>query len=171
MGESKGKKNGCSSIDVDTAFRLQRDEMKMHTKWHLLVSLTIAAASLPFNQSIPFLTVQLFGHYITIFVLCIVVGVLIDVDHIVDFWLNRWRLSETLESRFQNGKMFVVFHGVENVAVLATLSIVFPFLIFPTASYTCHIVMDMYSNDVSFQAYFYTVRFGRKLFPNTRKVN
>ena len=141
----------------------------MYTKWHLLASLAIATASLPFTQNVPFLTVQLFGYSVTVFVLCIASGVLIDVDHIVDFWLNKGRHSETLESRFRHGRMFVVLHGVENVAILAALSVIFPFLMFPAASYTCHMIMDINSNGVSFQAYFYAIRFGRKLVHTTRK--
>jgi hypothetical protein len=136
----------------------------MHTKWHLLASVAIAAISLGFTQHVPFVTAEVFDHEITAFALCIAVGVLVDVDHIIDFWMNRWRMNETLESRFRRGKMYVIFHGVENIAVLVVLSAIFPFLIFPTASYACHLTMDMYSNDVSFQAYFYTIRFGRKLF-------
>ena len=59
--------------------------------------------------------------------------------------------------------MILVFHGMENTIVLAALSIVFPFLFFPTIAYACHIVLDMLTNKISFQAYFYTVRFRVRL--------
>jgi hypothetical protein len=92
-------------------------------------------------------------------------GVFVDVDHIVDYLLNGRHVShESLKSRFRRGRMFVVFHGIENVIILTGLSIAFPFLIFPTASYICHIAMDIQGNGVSFQAYSYLVRFGKKLF-------
>lgn len=129
----------------------------------MLASSVIAAFSLFFNQQTPFLTVELFGYNFTVFILCIVFGVLIDVDHIVDYRLNRWHMSESLESRFKKGRMFVVFHGIENIIILAALSIFFPFLIFPAASYFCHMAMDIYSNEVPFQAYSYVVRFGKKM--------
>jgi len=59
--------------------------------------------------------------------------------------------------------MYVVFHGVENVVLFTVLAAVWPFLAFPAMSYTCHLAMDVYGNGVPFKAYFYTVRFGRKL--------
>ncbi len=135
----------------------------MYPQWHFLASLAIGLISLLFNQNVPFFTVQLFGLTVTVFVLCMLVGVLIDFDHVIDFRLNKGNLSESLESKYRNGRMILVFHGMENTIVLAVLSIVFPFLIFPTIAYACHIVLDMHSNGVSFQAYFYTVRFRRKL--------
>jgi hypothetical protein len=122
----------------------------LYPQRHLLASLVIAALSLLFNQKVPFLTVELFGYDFTVFLLCVVFGVLIDVDHVVDYRLNRWHMSESLESRFKKGRMFVVFHGIENIVILAALSIVFPFLIFPAARYFCHMAMDIYSNEVPF---------------------
>ena len=95
----------------------------LYPQRHLLASLVIATVSLFFNQKVPFFTVELFGYNFTVFILCIVFGVLIDVDHIVDYRLNRWHMSESLESRFKKGRMFVVFHGIENIVILAALSI------------------------------------------------
>lgn len=137
----------------------------MDSNRHLLATLALATISLFFNQRVPFLAVELFGHDFTVFFLCIVFGVFVDVDHIVDYRLNRWHLSDSLESRFRRGRMFVVLHGIENIIVLTGLSIAFPFLIFPTASYLVHMALDIHYNGVSFQAYFYTVRFGKKLLP------
>jgi hypothetical protein len=139
------------------------DWLKMYPQWHFLASLLIGLISFIFNQNVPFFTVQLFGANVTVFALCIIVGVIIDVDHIIDIHLYREKFSESNESRYRNGRMILVFHGMENTIVLATLSTVFPFLLFPTISYTCHIVLDMLSNRISFQAYFYTVRFRVKL--------
>jgi hypothetical protein len=117
--------------------------------------------SLLFNQNTPFLDIELFGYDITIFVLCVVVGVFIDIDHIIDIF-KRCAFG-SLESRFREGRLIILFHGIENAVILSGLSIAFPFLIFPSISYICHMIMDVYGNNVSFQAYFYTVRFGRKL--------
>ena len=130
----------------------------MHAKWHLFVSLTVAVCSLPFNQATPFLSVKLFGHEIAVLFLCLVTGVVVDIDHIIDFRINRRLIHESLESRFRNGRMFVAFHGIENIVILVGLSIFFPFLDFPTISYICHIIMDVHSNGAPYQAYFYTVR-------------
>lgn len=135
----------------------------MYPQRHLLASLVVATVSLLFSQKTPFLAIKLFGYDFAVFALCIVFGVFLDVDHVIDYRLNRGRSFESLESRFEKGRMYVVFHGVENVLLFTVLAVVWPFLVFPAISYICHMVMDVYGNGVPFQAYFYTVRFGRKL--------
>jgi len=135
----------------------------LYPQRHLIASLAVATVSLFFNQKTPFLIVELLGYNLAVFLLCILFGVFIDVDHILDYRLNKWQMSESLESRFKKGRMFVVFHGIENIIILAALSVVFPFLIFPAASYFCHMAMDIYSNDVPFQAYSYIIRFGKRI--------
>jgi hypothetical protein len=135
----------------------------MYPQWHFLASLPIGLISLLFNQTVPFFTVQLFGLNMTVFVLSILAGVLIDIDHVIDFHLYKKSFSENNESRYKNGCMILVFHGAENIIVLAILSIVFPFLFFPTMAYACHIILDMHGNGISFQEYFYVVRLRKKL--------
>jgi len=144
---------------------------EMRVKWHFVASLAIAIVSLFFNQSVPFLVVELFGYTITVFILCFAVGVFVDVDHIVDIRLNRGYFFESVEGAYRDGRWFVVFHGAETVVVLCGLSIVFPFLMFPTACYICHMLMDFYANGVSFQAYFYVVRFGRMLIHKSKRAH
>jgi len=121
--------------------------------------LAIATVSLAFSQKTSFITVELFDHDFTIFVLCVFFGVLIDIDHILDYRLNRHYYHEGLESRYEKGKMCVIFHGMENTIVLTILSVAYPFLIFPTISYTIHMTMDIMGNDVPARAYLYTIRF------------
>jgi len=135
----------------------------LYPQKHLAASFLVAAASLFFDQKTPILTVNLFGFNLTVFILSILIGVLPDIDHIIDFRLNRNARCETLESQFENGRMYVPFHGFEAAILLAILAAFQPFLIFPTISYIIHMAMDAYGNNVSPQAYFYTVRFGRKL--------
>jgi hypothetical protein len=122
----------------------------------------VATVSLLFNQSVPFVRIELFGVELSVFVLCIAVGVLLDFDHLIDFRMNRDQRWMSLEQRFRKGRMFVVFHSFENAIILAVLAFFFPFLVFPTISYICHIAMDAYGNKVSWHAYFYVFRFGRK---------
>jgi hypothetical protein len=121
--------------------------------------------SLFFNQTVPFFGVELFSHDISVSALCLVVGVFVDTDHVIDYRLSKGHVG-SLESRFRNGRMYVVFYGIENIIVLAGLSLVFPFLVLPTVSYLCHMTMDVYGNGVPFQAYSYTIRFGRKFTHN-----
>lgn len=130
----------------------------MYPDKHSIVALAVGAASLFFNQKTPLLTIEVFGINITVFCLCLISGVLIDLDHLVDFQLNRWHRHESLEAQFEKGRMYVPLHGIENIPILAALSIVFPFLIFPTISYLLHMIMDIYSNNVTHKAYFYTIR-------------
>jgi hypothetical protein len=131
----------------------------MSPRWHFLVGLLVAAVSLLFNQSFPFIRIEVFGVELTVFALCIAVSVLLDFDHLLDFKLNRNLRWMNLEQLFKEGKMYVVFHSVENAMILVFLSLFFPFLIFPTISYICHIMMDALGNNVSWQAYFYIFRF------------
>lgn len=134
----------------------------MHAKPHFTASLIVGIVSLPFNQSTPFLGIKLFNYEIAVFFLCIVAGVFVDIDHIMDFRLNRELINESLESRFRQGRLFLVLHGIENIMILAGLSIPFPFLAFLTISYICHLAMDIYSNGAPYRVYFCIVRFGRK---------
>lgn len=133
----------------------------MQIKRHLVATVIIAMFSLFFDQRTSFLGVRLFGYEITVLVLCITVGVFVDIDHIVDFRVNRGFRFKNLEMAFNAGRMFEVFHGIENVAVLTDLSLIFPFLIFPTISYVCHLMMDIYGNGAPFQAYFYLFRIAK----------
>jgi hypothetical protein len=134
----------------------------MNPKRHFLVSLIVATVSLLFNQSIPFVRIELFGVELSVFVLSVAVGVLLDFDHLIDFRMIRDQRWMSLEQKFRKGRMFVVFHSFENAVILTVLAFFFPFLVFPTISYVCHIAMDAYGNKVSWQAYFYICRFGRK---------
>jgi hypothetical protein len=143
----------------------------MHVKYHFIASLIVATVSLPFNQNTPFLEIKLFGYEIAVFFLCMIAGVLVDIDHILDICINRKHFFESTEAKYRNGRWFVVFHGIETVVVLCALSIAFPFLIFPTASYICHIVMDFYRNGVSFPAYFYAVRFGKMFILRSKRLH
>jgi hypothetical protein len=104
----------------------------------------------------------LFGVELSVFVLSVAVGVLLDFDHLIDFRMTRDQRWMSLEQKFRKGRMFVVFHSFENAIILTVLAFFFPFLVFPTISYICHIAMDAYGNNVSWQAYFYIFRFGRK---------
>jgi len=133
----------------------------MSPRRHFLAGLFVAAISLLFNQSFPFIRIEVFGVELTVFALCIAVSVLLDFDHLLDFKLNRNLRRMNLEQLFREGKMYVVFHSVENAIILALLSLFFPFLIFPTISYICHITMDALGNNVSWHAYFYIFRFER----------
>lgn len=130
----------------------------MYPHKHFIAALVVGAASLFFNQKTPLLTIEVFGYNVTVFCLCFVSGVLIDIDHLVDFQLNREHWGESIETNFQKGRLYVPFHGLENIPILAALSIVFPFLIFPTWSYIFHMTLDIYGNNVSHRAYFYTIR-------------
>jgi hypothetical protein len=130
---------------------------------HLFASLIVASVSLFFSQQSPLLTVELFGKNITIFILCLFSGVLIDADHIVDFYLNRGQRPAPPETYFKKGRFYVPLHGIENIPVLTAMSILFPFLIFPTISYVIHLILDIFGNHVSHRAYFYLIRLRKTL--------
>jgi hypothetical protein len=122
----------------------------MNSRRHFIVGLIVATASLFFSQRIPFLKIEGFGVELSVFVLTVAVSVLLDVDHLLDFrvnWNSQYRYMN-LEQKLQEGRMFVIFHSFENVLILTVLSIIFPFLVFPTVSYICHVTMDAIGNKV-----------------------
>jgi hypothetical protein len=95
----------------------------MSPRRHFLVGLFVASVSLLFNQSFPFIRIEVFGVELTVFALCIAASVLLDFDHFLDFKLNRNLRRMNLEQLFREGKMYVVFHSVENAIILALLSV------------------------------------------------
>lgn len=133
----------------------------MKPKHHFFVGLIVATISLFFSQDFPFISIELLGVKLTVFTICIAVSVLLDFDHVIDFRLNRHNWGTSQEQRFREGRMYVVFHSIENAIILTFSSLFFPFLIFPTISYICHIAMDAFGNNVSWYAYFYVFRFKR----------
>lgn len=134
------------------------DTCALYPDKHFIAALAVGAASLFFNQKTPILTIEILGYDITVFCLCLISGVLIDLDHLVDFQLNKWHRHESLETQFENGRMYVPLHGIENIPILTAVSIIFPFLIFPTLSYILHMTLDICSNNVAHKAYFYALR-------------
>jgi hypothetical protein len=130
----------------------------LYPKWHIVTSLIIAACSLLFDQSFPILSIQLFHYEIGVFVMCLVFGVVIDADHLIDYYVSG-------RQAFQGENMIILLHGLENVIILLILSIIFkfPFLVFPTISYVAHMAMDIYGNGQPFFLYFYTIRFSKRL--------
>lgn len=118
----------------------------------------IAMISLLFEQHTPFLSIQLFHREIGVFVLCFVVGVTIDIDHLIDYHVYG-------RHTFEGENMIILFHGIENAVILAFLSFMFQssFIVFPSVSYACHMAMDVYGNGKPFLSYCYVMRFGRRL--------
>jgi hypothetical protein len=141
--------------------------MKVHPKWHLLVSSVIAAISLLLQQRIPYQSLEILGQNLTIPFLCIAIGIGIDADHAVDYLIYGWQSFVGLEKQLRSGKILIFFHGIEIIPILLSLSITAPFLIFPAVSYACHLIMDIWSNArpaIFLQAYSYIIRFGRRVF-------
>ena len=81
----------------------------MYSKWHLIVSLIVAIFSVYFDQRTPFLEILLLGGEITVFILCIVVGMLVDGDHIIDYWVIRGHMSKSARKDTEREECFLCF--------------------------------------------------------------
>ena len=132
----------------------------MYPKWHFGMSLAVALVSLLFSQDTPLLSVKLFGHETATFVLVLAVGVGVDVDHLVDYRVYGRSAFNIVELDYTEKRMIVLLHGIEAAITMVMLSAILPhpYLIFPTISYICHMIMDIYGNPPPLRAYLYTVR-------------
>ena len=125
----------------------------MKAKHHLIISLVLALLLYYFTQSLfSFLT--------------IVSGFIIDIDHLLDFWLYKHKITMTKE--IFNGfhlrwdKAYVFLHSIELLLLFLILSIIKPLWWLPiSVGYTAHMVMDIVANGAPLRAYFLTYRIAK----------
>ena len=82
----------------------------MYPKWHITSSIFIAVISLMFDQTIPFISISLLNFEIGVFFLCLIAGVAIDVDHLLDYHVHGVCV-------FKEESMIILFHGIENIGI------------------------------------------------------
>ena len=104
-------------------------------------------------------------------VLCFVSGVLMDLDHLLDYILAKKRLTfsyKTLLSYFgseKSGKIYIIFHSYEFIFLLwlfiafYQLSVVWVGL---AVGVTTHILLDKFHNPIRPFVYFLTYRMKNK---------
>ncbi|MBU1946857.1 MAG: hypothetical protein KKC54_07880 [Nanoarchaeota archaeon] len=112
----------------------------MFPSTHLIVSLILAAILFPFvgiNSMI-----------------IIVGGVLIDLDHVIYYWIkfkdlnfkNAYNYCKNIaqtEEFKKKKKVFMVFHSVEFIAMIIILSFYYPFLWMLVVGIIVHLIMDI----------------------------
>ena len=103
--------------------------------------------------------------------ICFLSGVLIDLDHFIDFYLNykRWPLnlqefcSNCLEFKF--GRLYVFLHSLELIAFVWLLIIILKMNLIWVAvatGITLHIILDIAGNKVEPFSYFLIYRFKKR---------
>jgi hypothetical protein len=92
-------------------------------------------------------------------------GILIDIDHFIDYFLHfgwKFNLEDFFESRqLASGKVFLFFHSWELVLLIWTLSVLFSWMIPLAAGMTLHLLIDcLYSHrrDILFLSLIYRWR-------------
>lgn len=101
--------------------------------------------------------------------LCLIAGILVDIDHILDYILNfgikTLSLKAVYDVSVQTGaskgeqgmkRFYLVLHSVELLICLLALTLFFshPLLIGATVGYGLHLLADLIGNPVVPQAYF-----------------
>jgi len=126
----------------------------MRPQYHLIASFLLALIFFYFTKST--LTS----------LLCFFSGFLIDLDHFIDFWLYKRKITFSKEffseyyKRF--GRMYVLFHSFELVLMLWIFFLVFDFEIIGLGiilGMVSHLLMDLWGNPVHTLSYFFTYRF------------
>lgn len=123
---------------------------------HIIVSLPLGVTVGFFTQSI------LAG------ILCFLTGVLIDVDHFIEYAIHYglknfnfkefYQTCRKMARRIEEGgveKLYLVFHAIE-IAILLWLSFIFTkniYLLAIALGYTGHIILDVAANEAKPHAY------------------
>lgn len=98
--------------------------------------------------------------------MCFFAGILVDVDHYVDYVRDRG-LNFNLKRFFQYShkieyeRLFILFHGYEYVALLGLVLVLSGYNLLVAAAltgYAQHLIFDQFTNPVKPLAYFITYR-------------
>jgi hypothetical protein len=130
----------------------------MMPQYHALVSVLVSAVFFYFTSS-PLAAL-----------LCFLAGVVIDADHLLDFWIYKSRVIVTREifAHFYNqfGKIYVILHSYEIIIALLLFGCIFHKVmihLFAIAiGMLIHIILDFFSYEMHPASYFFTYRLLRK---------
>ena len=141
----------------------------MKPEYHLFISLLLGSAFFIYTGSI------------AAGLACFLAGFFIDLDHFIDFWIYKKRITYTKEF-FQHyhrrlGKLYVVLHSYELVIGLLVIVLVFNLGVVGVGvvlGMGFHLVLDFLTNDVHPLAYFLSYRMAkgfdvRQLYLETHK--
>lgn len=112
--------------------------------------------------------------------LCMISGVLIDVDHHLDYVFAEgkfpWRYKDLVDhcTGNQRGKIYLVFHGYEQLFILwGIISIVQPDVMWIGFSLgaTVHLICDQFANPIKPFTYLFFYRLKHKFDPDYLMTN
>lgn len=121
----------------------------MRARYHVIVSTSVSLALWALVRSVPMAA----GAWVT--------GVLIDLDHVLEYFVQRGRLRR-IEDLFHASynrvytKAYLILHGWELLALWVTLGIVTswnPWIVGGTIGFTHHLMLDQIWNKPSRWAY------------------
>lgn len=94
--------------------------------------------------------------------LCILGGVFIDMDHLIDYFLyfgRRFSLMDFVHhSYLDSGKVYIFFHSWELITILWGISFIGSWLIPLAAGMTAHLIIDQFSWNKASLFYFLLYR-------------
>jgi len=125
-------------------------------QYHFIVSLILASTFLYFTQ------------FSSAFLLCLLAGFLPDVDHILDFWLYKGKITfnkEIFQEFYKKwDKVIVLLHSIELLIplwIFAYISKKYLISFAVTTGFVFHLALDFLSYDLQPLSYFLTYRFLR----------
>lgn len=98
---------------------------------------------------------------------CFLSGIFIDVDHAFDYWVAKRKLPFNYDKLFRfcgmerGGKLFLIFHSYEFLALLWAGLFVFPFNVVGlgiAVGLTVHVIIDQLANPLRPWALFFVYR-------------
>jgi len=107
-------------------------------------------------------------------ILCFIFGFFVDVDHLIDFWIYKKRITiskEIFEHFYEKfGKVYVLIHSLEFVFLLILFGFLFPnlsgYLFGASVGLLSHLMLDFVSYELHPLSYFLiyriTVKFDKK---------
>jgi len=126
-------------------------------QYHLITSLILAIIVLITTNSIPAFTA------------CLISGIILDADHIPDYWLYKKKITinkEILQGFYEKwNKVPVLLHSIELLIPLwiyAFIKNTYPIPLAITLGTTSHLALDLASYELHPLSYFLTYRIAKK---------
>ncbi len=122
----------------------------MKSRYHILVSSTISLVMLVMLND-PFAAIS-----------CLIMGIFIDVDHLIDYWMLTGKLTrsthELMEAIEPYELIYIPLHSWEILLSLMILTPIFPFLFGATIGFFIHMITDLVYNNATIEGYLFMYR-------------
>ena len=122
----------------------------MQSRYHIMLSLLLSLG-LFFMINDPFAAIT-----------CFLIGVFMDVDHLVDYWMITGKLttntSELLETIGPHERVYIPLHSWELLLTLMILNPIYPPLFGSTIGFLYHMLADLITNNATLEGYLFIYR-------------